>query len=156
ANAEVLSSDFSTGLDLLADVVLNPAFPAEAFEREREVQIANIQARKDDLLKSASVAMRRTLFGNTGYGLDVLGTEESVSALTVDALKSHHQKFAAPNNCVLAIYGDVKANEVKSAVEKAFASWKAAPQSAAGILPATPRTAGVPPARSPQRLTETR
>ncbi len=123
-NAEVLSSDFTTGLDLLADVVLNPSFPAEAFEREQEVQLANIQARKDDLLKSASIAMRRTLFGNSGYGLDALGSEETVSALKVADIKTHHQKLTVPNNCILAIYGDVKANEVKAAVEKAFGSWK--------------------------------
>jgi zinc protease len=122
-NAEVLSDDFATGLDLLADVLLNPIFPAAPLEREREVQIANISARKDDLLKSASVAMRRTLFGETGYGLDVLGTEESVGKISAADLKSFHRAFAAPNNCVLAIYGDVKANEVKAAVEKAFASW---------------------------------
>jgi zinc protease len=123
-NAEVLSSDFSTGLDLVADVLLNPIFPAAPLEREREVQIANIYARKDDLLKSASVAMRRTLFGETGYGLDSLGTEESVQKISAADLKSFHQKLTAPNNCVLAIYGDVKTAEVKSAVEKAFADWK--------------------------------
>ena len=80
-NAEVLSSDFATGLDLVADVLLNPTFPADALEREREVQIARIAAHKDDLLKSASIAMRRALFGNTGYGLDSLGTEETVKKL---------------------------------------------------------------------------
>lgn len=123
-NTEVLSSDFATGLDLLADVILHPGFPADAFEREREVQLANIQARKDDLLKSASVAMRRTMFGDAGYGLDTLGTEKSVSGLKVADLKAQHQQFAVPNNCVLAIYGDVKPGEVKVAVEKAFAGWK--------------------------------
>jgi zinc protease len=122
-NAEVLSSDFSVGLDLLADVLLNPIFPAAPLEREREVQIANIFARKDDLLKSASVAMRRSLFGETGYGLDSLGTEESVQKISAADLKSFHRTFTAPNNCVLAIYGDVKTNEVKAAVEKAFTSW---------------------------------
>ncbi len=123
-NAEVLSSDFATGLDLLADVILRPSFPAEQFEREREVQLANIQARKDDLLKTASVLMRRGLFGHVGYGLDTLGSEESVSGLKVADLKAHHEKFAAPNNCVLAVFGDVKASEVKAAVEKAFKGWK--------------------------------
>jgi zinc protease len=87
------------------------------------VQIAGIYARKDDLLKSASVAMRRALFGETGYGLDLLGTEESVGKISAADLKSFHRTFTAPNNCVLAIYGDVKANEVKAAVEKAFANW---------------------------------
>jgi zinc protease len=122
-NAEVLSSDFATGLDLLSDVLLNPTFPATSLEREREIQIASIYARKDDLLKSAGGAMRRALFGETGYGLDVLGSEESVQKISAADLKSFHQKFATPGNCVLAIYGDVKAGEVKAAVEKAFASW---------------------------------
>jgi zinc protease len=123
-NAEVLSSDFATGLDLLADVLLNPTFLADALEREREVQIASIAAQKDNLLKSASNAMRRTLFGNSGYGLDTLGTEESVAKLQIADLKSFHQKLVAQKNCVLAIFGDVKASEVKAAVEKAFANWK--------------------------------
>ena len=123
-NAEVLSDDFATGLDLLADVLLNPTFPADALERERTVQIASIYEQKDNLLKSASNAMRRTLFGNSGYGLDTLGTEESVMKLQVADLKSFHQKLIAQKNCVLAIFGDVKTSDVKAAVEKAFANWK--------------------------------
>jgi len=122
-NAEVLSGDFAAGLDLLADVLLNPTFLAAPLERERQIQTASIFARKDDMLKSASVAMRRTLFGETGYGLDSLGTEESVEKISAADLKSFHRAFATPNNCVLAIYGDVKANNVKAAVEKAFANW---------------------------------
>ena len=134
-NAEVLSSDFATGLDLLADVLLNPTFPADALEREREVQIASIAAQKDNLLKSASNAMRRTLFGDTGYGLDTLGTEESVAKLQVANLKAIHQKLVAQKNCVLAIFGDVKASEVKAAVEKAFANWKPGQKSETKSLP---------------------
>jgi zinc protease len=123
-NAEVLSSDFSTGLDLMADVLLRPTFPGDALERERQVQIANLQAQKDQLLKSAALAMRRTLFGNAGYGLDPLGTEDTVAKIQAAGLKTFHQKLVAPNNAVIAIYGDVKADEVKAAIEKAFASWK--------------------------------
>ena len=84
------------------------------------MQIADIAAQKDNLLKSASNAMRRALFGNTGYGLDSLGTEKSVTKLKAADLKSFHQKLTAPDNCVLAIYGDVKPDKVKAAVEKAF------------------------------------
>ena len=124
-NAEVLSEDFATGLGLLADVLLNPTFPAEALEREREVQLAGIAAQKDHLLKSAGNAMRRALFGNTSYGLDVSGTEESVQKIQASDLKALHQKLAVPNNCVLAIFGDVNTAAVKAAVEKAFANWKA-------------------------------
>jgi len=142
-NAEVLSSDFATGLELLADVVLHPVFPADELEREKEIQAAGIRSRKDDLLKSASLAMRRTLFGDGGYGLDSLGTEESVATVAVAGLKEFHQRLAVPNNCVLAIFGDVKVAEVQAAVEKAFGSWKAGegvkPPSAGGQHPAINR-----------------
>ncbi|MGA2869762.1 MAG: pitrilysin family protein, partial [Verrucomicrobiota bacterium] len=123
-NAEVLSSDFATGLDLIADVLLNPVFPADELEREKEIQIAGIRSRKDELLKSASLAMRRAMFGESGYGLDSLGSEESVAKISVAGLRSFHQKLTTPDNCVLAIYGDVKMKDVRDAVEKAFSGWK--------------------------------
>jgi zinc protease len=124
-NAEVLSEDFATGLNLVADVLLNPVFPADELEREREVQLAGIQARRDDLLKSCSLAMRRALFGTKTYGLDPIGTEASVAKISVPDLKAFHQKLAVANNCVLAIFGDVKTADVKAAVENAFGKWKA-------------------------------
>ena len=123
-NAEVLSEDFSTGLDLLADVLLNPTFPADAVEREREVQLAGIADQRDNLLRSASLAMRRALFNGVGYGLDSLGTEESVAKIQADEVRAFHAQSTTSNNCVLAIYGDVKADAVRAAVENAFANWK--------------------------------
>ena len=123
-NAEVLSSDFATGLGLVADVLLNPVFPAAALEREREITLSGIKAQKDDLLQSGSRAMRRAMFGDIGYGLTALGTERSVTNLQVADLRAFHQKLTVPNNCVLAIYGDVKATAVKAAVEKALGKWR--------------------------------
>ena len=123
-NAEVLSADFATALDLLADVLLHPTFPAPVLERERQVQLAGIRAQRDNLLQSASQAMRRALFGERGYGLDASGNESSVQNLQPADLQAFHQRLAVPNNCVLAIYGDIKAEAVRTAVEKAFARWK--------------------------------
>jgi zinc protease len=147
-NAEVLSSDFSTGLDLLADVLLNPAFPAPALEREREGQLAAIRDQKDHLLQSASLAMRRELFGPAGYGLDALGTEASVARIQVADLKAFHALLTRPNNCVLAIYGDVDPGEVKATVEKAFAAWQPAPTPTSDFRPQT--------LDSPRRVSESR
>jgi zinc protease len=126
-NAEVLSSDFTTGLDLLADVLLNPTFPAPALEREREIQLAGIRAQKDHLLQSASLAMRRALFGECGYGLDALGSEASVQQIQVTDVRAFHAKLARPNNCVLAIFGDINTGEVRTAVEQAFGTWQPGP-----------------------------
>ena len=130
-NTEVLSSDFPIGLNLLADVLLNPTFPEPALEREREIQLASIRAQKDNLLQSGSRAMRRALFGEIGYGLDALGNESSLESIRVADVKSFHETFARPNNCVLAIFGDIDASSIRAAVEEAFGNWK--PSQSAGL-----------------------
>jgi zinc protease len=150
-NAEVLSSDTALGLDLVADVLLDPSFPAGALEREREVQLAGIRAQRDHLLASAAKAMRRALFGETGYGLDVMGSEASVQSLAATDLKAFHQKFARPNNAVLAISGDIHPETVHAAVQKAFRNWEAGSDAA---LPALRN--GTPPAEGPRRVDEIR
>jgi zinc protease len=148
-SAEVLSDDFATGLGLVADVLLHPSFPAPALERERQVQLASIKSQKDQLLRSASIAMRRALFGDCGYGLDTLGDEKSVSQLQVADLKAFHQKLTVPNNCVIAIYGDVQADAVKAAIGKVFGEWKAGAK-----VPVTlPESASL---REVKRVTDTR
>jgi zinc protease len=136
-SAEVISSDFNTGLDLFADVILHPAFPAAPLERERQIQLANIRAQKDELLATAFRLMRRGAFGETGFGLHSLGTETSVQALRSAALKDFHASLAVPENCVLAIFGDVKASAVKAAIGKKFGAWKRRPSPLAK-LPAAP------------------
>jgi zinc protease len=123
-NAEVMSTDLEMGLRLLADVLLNPAFPAAALEREREVQLAALRSQKDHLLQSASKLMRRTLFGSAGYGLDVLGSEESLAALGPMELKDYHRRLAVPENSVLAIYGDVETARLQEMVRDALGGWK--------------------------------
>lgn len=123
-NAEVLGDDFATGLEIVGDVLLNPTFPTAELDREREVQLAQLRAQKDELLRSAGLAMRRALFGNTSYGLDSLGSEESLARLTSADLKAFHRRLTVPNNCVLAIFGDVQAGKVLADVKKAFGRWK--------------------------------
>jgi len=142
-NAEVMSDDFALGLDLVSDVLLRPVFPAEALEREREVQLAGIRAQRDHLLQSASNSMRRALFGGAGYGLDALGTEESVQKLQESDLRAFHARWAASNNCVLAIYGDVQPEAVRLAVETQFQSWRPGPGQLRPAPPSPERFAGV-------------
>ena len=150
-SAEVMSGDFALGLGLVADVLLKPSFPEGPLERERETQLAGIREQKDHLLQSAAKAMRRALFGDTGYGLDALGDDASVRSLRVADLRALHAQYAAPNNCVLSIFGDIDPAMVREAVEKAFAEWSPA-SAAAGMTASRPPTA----LDSMKRVTETR
>ena len=146
---EVLSGDLKTGLDVFADVLLHPAFPDAPFERERRIQLESIRAQRDQLLQSCGHAMRRVLFGDIGYGLDSSGTQESVQAIRLADLGAFHQKLVAPENCVLAVFGDIHAGELKAALQKHLARWD---NSAPAALP-RPQP---PPLIEIKRVTETR
>jgi zinc protease len=126
-SAEVLRDDFAAGLELFADVLRNPTFPQSAFEREREAQLASLRGQQDQLLQCAFKSMRRGLFGDSGYGLDAAGTEDSIRRLSPDDLRACHSRLAVPNNGVLAIYGDVHADAVRGAVEAVLEGWKPSP-----------------------------
>lgn len=146
-NAEVLSSDFAAGLDLVADVLLNPVFPKPAFERERDVQLAAIRAQKDQLLQRAGRLMRQGLFNDTGYGLDVNGTEPSLTSLGTADLQEVHRTLCTPNNCVLAVFGDINTSETLAALEKTFGAWAPGPP--------LQETNAPPPLREVKRVSET-
>ena len=129
---EVLSGDLKTGLDVFADVLLHPSFPAEPFERERRIQLEFIRAQRDHLLQSCGQAMRRALYGPAGYGLDCSGTQESVQAATLPRLAAFHNRLVVPNNCVLAVFGDIRAAQARAAIQKFLGRWeKTAPVIAA-------------------------
>jgi zinc protease len=148
-SAEVLREDLKTGFDVFADVLLHPSFPSPAFERERRIQLELIRSQKDQLLQCCSQAMRHGLFGPVGYGLDPLGYEDSLKALPLSALPAFHSSLVVPNNCVMAVFGDVQAAELAAMVEKLFGRWKPG----AAVVPNGPRPIAL---TSIKRITETR
>lgn len=122
-SVEVLNEDLAAGLEVAADVLLHPAFPEDALERERGIQLAGIRAQKDHMLQRAMIAMRRGMFGNGGYGPDSAGTEETVSVIKTDDLRAFHKCLIKPDNCVLAVFGDFDREALLRAVKLGFGDW---------------------------------
>ena len=124
-SVELLSGDVPLGLELLSDVLLHPSFPAEALERQRVVQHAALKAQQDKLLQGTFRLMREKLFGPHGYGLDSLGSEESLDQLSAEELSVFHHRLTVPNNSVLSIFGDVDTESIRAEVERTFGLWPA-------------------------------
>jgi zinc protease len=82
--------------------------------------------------------LRRTYFGNHPYGRSSLGTLASIKAITREDVVKYWQSVLLPRSIVLAVYGDISADEVRRAAEHSFRNFNRA-----GKLPA-------PPAPAPQ------
>ena len=119
-SVKVMQPDLAAGLELLADVLRNPTFPQKAIDREKEAQLASIKAEEEEPTSLARNLMRRTLFAGHPYGLRSSGSPETVAGLDRDQLLAFHQQYVAGRNGVIAVFGAVKADEVKALVEKLF------------------------------------
>ena len=123
-----LKENLADSLDLFADVILNPIFPEEDFERLQNLQLAGIQQEKVQPLGMALRVFPELLYGdNHAYGLPFTGsgTEESVKGLDTDALRQFHADWFKPNNATLVVVGDVTMDELKPQLEKQFRNWDA-------------------------------
>ena len=142
-SVKVMQPDLAAGLEILADVLRNPTFPQRAIAREKEAQLASIKAEEEEPTSLARNLMRRTLFAGHPYGLRSSGTPETVAALDRGQLLAFHRQYVAGRNGVIAVFGAVKAEEVKALVEKAF-----------GELPAGHSALAEPPQPAPLAVSQ--
>jgi zinc protease len=119
--AEVMKPDLALGLDVVADVLQNPVFPEAEVELEKQAQIAAIKAENEQITAVARNTAREKLFGTHPYALRNAGKIESVEKLTPKDLRAMHDQYVVAKNGVIAVFGDVKAEEVVKMVEKEFA-----------------------------------
>ena len=123
AALQVTSDQLDLGLDLLADLVLHPSFPAEEVERWRRQTLNGLQVQQEDASYLADATFERAVFDGHPYGLPEDGTPGSVASLTRDDLVAFHRAHYVPNQAILAVVGDVKAADAFARVERAFGSW---------------------------------
>ena len=120
-SVSVMRPDLRAGLGLLADVLLHATLPEKALAREKDAQLAGIKAEDEEITVIARHLLRENLFGTHPYGLRGSGTPESVARLTRDDLLAFRDRHLCARNGVLAIFGDVRADEIRALVEDALA-----------------------------------
>jgi zinc protease len=121
---EFAARDVEVGFNLLADLVLNPAFRPEEFDKEKRLALAGIVDRLDDPGVVARLAFAAWLYGSHPYGRPADGTERSVQSITRDEVAAFYEARYAPNNAVLAIVGDIDAAQAAQRAERYFSPWK--------------------------------
>jgi zinc protease len=122
-NVVVMKDSFGVAMDLLADVIRNPAFSPDEIDRQKEQTISSQRVNANDPDYVASVLFDRLVYGFHPYGLPGSGTAETVAAISREDLQQFHRQHFVPNNMVLAIVGDVTQDEAFSAANRVFGAW---------------------------------
>lgn len=137
------SPNFDASLALFAQLLKGPAFPKKDLERVRGQVLASLKREQDQPRVLINNLFAQTLFTRHPYRLNPLGSEDSVKKFKRDDLVNAYRKFALSRNLVIAVSGDVNAEELKDKLERLFADFNNAAPAAkppeAEPAPASPR-----------------
>jgi zinc protease len=120
-----LAKNFASTLDLLADVTLRPAFPAEEIERQRASRLAALVQQRDNPNQVAAQVTASALYGpRHPYGYSEIGTEAAMKSISRADMEGFWKQNFVPNNAALVVAGDISMSELKALAEKAFGGWQ--------------------------------
>ena len=120
--ASSLKKHTETLMALASDVLLNPSFPKEEFEKIKTQTLSGLASNKDDPNAIASNVSSVLNYGKDHpYGEIV--TEETVGNITLQSAKNYYNTYMKPNIGYVIIVGDISAAEAKPLAEKYFGGW---------------------------------
>jgi predicted Zn-dependent peptidase len=139
--ARVLDADLPLAIDVLSDMVANSLIEPKDVDAERNVVLEEIAMNEDDPGDTVHEAFTAQLFGDTPLGRPVLGTVDSINAMSREQIWEHYRQFYSPPHLVVAAAGNLDHDAVVAGVETAFnAALGDAPSAATD--PAPPRLRG--------------
>jgi predicted Zn-dependent peptidase len=118
--ATVLDRDLALAVDIVTDVVLNATVTAQNVAVERGVILEEIAMRDDDPADLVHDEFAAALFGDSPLGRPILGTVDTVGALTRRQIAGYYQRRYTPASMVVSVAGNVAHDEVVRLVRRAF------------------------------------
>ncbi len=123
--ARVMDEHFDIAADILSDMLLHPRFNAEDIEKEKGVIIEEINMSEDSYDELVFDVFAEVLWHDQSLGKPILGTVESVSAMTRDQILNYYNYHYNTGNMVVAVAGNIKHQQVEQVISKLFGSRKA-------------------------------
>lgn len=110
----LLSEDYITGIELLTDLIFNPAFHPDDFEKEKKVIIQEVKSYFDSPENLLMKYHSERLFGkDSPYSYPIEGTLKSVNSLNIDDIIDYWKKYYVPENTIITCVGNCKFEEIR-------------------------------------------
>jgi zinc protease len=130
-----LVEDLPLLLDVMADTLQNPTFPADQVEKLRAQMLTGLAIRAQDTSDMASITFDELLYDGHPYSRSDEGWPETVQAITLDDLVEFHRKYYGPRGTVISIVGAVEPEKALGEVERVLGRWQNEVQEDAPALP---------------------
>src|SRR5438105_11370228 len=117
---KVLDEHLPLAVDVLADIVRRPAFTAEDIEREKKVVLEEIKMVEDTPDDLVHELFTENFWVDHPLGRPILGSPETVDALTQDGLRRYFNGVYSAPNMIIAAVGNIEHEQVRTLVENFF------------------------------------
>ncbi len=121
--ARLLDQDLATGFDVLSEMIQKPAFRQNEIDAERQVVIEEINMNEDDPDDVAFENFTTAVFVDHPLEAPVLGTKESIRAMSRDDILGYWKRRYGAGSMVIAAAGSVEHDQVVDMVAERFGDW---------------------------------
>lgn len=122
--AQCLVEDLALVLDLTAQSLCYPTFPAEQVEQVRGQIMTGLMMRANDTRRMASLKFYELLYEGHPYGRSIAGYPETIANISREDMVDFHGRFFGPRDMIITIVGAVKADEALEMVTALFGHWQ--------------------------------
>ncbi|CAE7651554.1 ymxG [Symbiodinium sp. KB8] len=123
--ARCVDEQLGRALDVLSDMVLNPAFPEKEIEKEKKVVVEEMKMYRDSPDDYLFEEFSTKMFENHPLGRPVIGFENTVNEFTRQDLFDYMADRYRPDNLLIAVAGNVNHDKVVEQVSKYFSQLEA-------------------------------
>ncbi len=122
-SSSFLKDDMEKILPIIKDVIVNPTFNKEEFDKRKERYLVELDQQKESPRSVIRSYFDKFIYGNNPYGNPVDGNKSSVSKLTAENLQKFYSDNYAPASSAIAVVGDFSTSEMKNKIENLFGAW---------------------------------
>ena len=142
-STEVLKRNLAPALGVMADVAMNPNFPASEFDREKKLALDNLAQASSNPNAVANRVTGMIAFGpNHPYGQPSGGLPASIQAINREDLVAFHKTYWKPGSSALVFVGDITLEEATNLARQQFGPWTGGGAPAVNIPATTPMPTG--------------
>jgi len=119
---KVLDEHLPLAIDILSDIVMNPAFSADDIQREKKVVVEEIKMVEDTPDDLVHELFTQGFWADHPLGRPILGTRDTVESFTPDLLRDYFRDAYTSRNLIISAVGNLEHVHVRELVDKKFAS----------------------------------
>ncbi|MCG2704036.1 MAG: insulinase family protein [Candidatus Omnitrophica bacterium] len=119
-SCSLLKKDARKGMEFISEMLNDSIFPEKELTLEKNLTLRKLEIQSDNIFQDTYNRLKAELFKSYPYRLNILGSPQSIAAISAKYLKEQYRFFCRPDNTVVSVFGDFDEQGIIRLAEKLF------------------------------------